>query len=121
MLTLTPHIIRTADITEEDLLPIWVGTEQNITFRGGSPRVESDVEGPFDVETAQDPEEIQDAIRRRLRQLPRGLQDQERGGARRGVRGARGDRSRTAGLPRQGRGRRRCLPARSGSPSESSG
>jgi len=51
VLTLTPHIIRTADITEEDLLPIWVGTEANITFRGGSPRVESEVEGPFDEDT----------------------------------------------------------------------
>jgi len=48
MLTLTPHIIRTADITEEDLLPIWVGTESNMTFRGGSPRVEAASEGPFD-------------------------------------------------------------------------
>jgi general secretion pathway protein D len=33
VLTLTPHIVRTADITEEDLMPIWVGTEANITFR----------------------------------------------------------------------------------------
>ena len=76
VLTITPHIIRRADITEEDLLPIWAGTEQNITFRGGSPRVESTNEGPFDVETAQDPEQIQDAIRRRLERLPRGLQNQ---------------------------------------------
>jgi len=49
MLTLTPHIIRTPDLTEDDLLPIWVGTESNMTFRGGSPRVESPAEGPFDV------------------------------------------------------------------------
>jgi len=48
MLTLTPHIIRAADVTEEDLLPIWVGTESNMTFRGGSPRVESESEGPFE-------------------------------------------------------------------------
>jgi len=40
ILTLTPHIIRNAEITEEDLLPIWVGTEANITFRANSPRVE---------------------------------------------------------------------------------
>ena len=65
ILTLTPHIIRIAEITEEDLAPIWVGTEQNITFRGGSPRVESEVEGPFD-DTEGTPEEIQDAIRRRV-------------------------------------------------------
>ena len=76
ILTLTPHIIRNAEITEEDLQPIWVGTEANITFRGGSPRVESDVEGPFDTNEGT-PEEIQDAIRRRLQRLPRGLQPGE--------------------------------------------
>lgn len=76
ILTLTPHIIRNAEITEEDLQPIWVGTEANITFRGGSPRVESDVEGPFDMDEGT-PEEVQDAIRRRLQRLPRGLQPGE--------------------------------------------
>jgi hypothetical protein len=76
ILTLTPHIIRNAQITEEDLQPIWVGTEANITFRGGSPRVESDVEGPFDLDEGT-PEEVQDAIRRRLQRLPRGLQPGE--------------------------------------------
>jgi hypothetical protein len=78
ILTLTPHIIRNAEITEEDLQPIWVGTEQNITFRGTSVRVESDVEGPFDSNEGT-PEEIQDAIRRRLQRLPRGLQPSEGG------------------------------------------
>jgi general secretion pathway protein D len=72
ILTLTPHIIRNAEITEDDLKPIWVGTDANMTFRGGSPRVESDVEGPFDNNEGT-PEEIQDAIRRRLQRLPRGL------------------------------------------------
>jgi general secretion pathway protein D len=76
ILTLTPHIIRNAEITEEDLLPIWVGTEANISFRGGSPRVESDVEGPFDTGEGT-PEEIQDAIRRRIQRLPRGLRPGE--------------------------------------------
>jgi general secretion pathway protein D len=76
ILTLTPHIIRNAEITAEDLEPIWVGTEANITFRGGSPRVESDVEGPFDSDEGT-PEEIQDAIRRRLQRLPRGLRPGE--------------------------------------------
>jgi hypothetical protein len=76
VLTLTPHIIRNAEITEQDLEPIWVGTEANITFRGGSPRVESEVEGPFDGEEGT-PEEVQDAIRRRLQRLPRGLQPGE--------------------------------------------
>ncbi len=72
VMTLTPHIIRRADITEDDLVPIWVGTEANITFRGGSPRVESDEEGPFedDEDRVQD---VQDRMRQRLQQLPRGL------------------------------------------------
>lgn len=78
ILTLTPHIIRNAQITEEDLLPIWVGTEANITFRGGSPRVESDVDGPFEA-GEETPEEIQDAIRRRLQRLPRGLRPEDGG------------------------------------------
>lgn len=76
LMTLTPHIIRNAEITELDLQPIWVGTEANLTFRGGSPRVESDVEGPFDAGDGT-PEEIQEMMRRRLQRLPRGLrQDQ---------------------------------------------
>jgi general secretion pathway protein D len=79
ILTMTPHIIRNAEITQEDLEPIWVGTEANITFRGGSPRVESDVEGPFDTNEGT-PEEIQDAIRRRLQRLPRGLRPGEESG-----------------------------------------
>jgi general secretion pathway protein D len=41
MLTMTPHIIRMPDITEEDLAPMWVGTQSNLSFRGLSPRLES--------------------------------------------------------------------------------
>jgi general secretion pathway protein D len=49
LLTITPHIIRMPDITEEDLLPIWVGTENNVTFQGTSTRIESPSQGtPFD-------------------------------------------------------------------------
>ncbi|HEY0788597.1 MAG TPA: secretin N-terminal domain-containing protein, partial [Thermoanaerobaculia bacterium] len=48
VLTMTPHIIRIANITEDDLSPMWVGTGTNITFRGASPRVESGVNAdPF--------------------------------------------------------------------------
>jgi general secretion pathway protein D len=36
VLTLTPHIIRIPDVKEEDLLPLWIGTEGNIALRGGS-------------------------------------------------------------------------------------
>lgn len=71
ILTMTPHIIRTPSITEEDLLPIWVGTEQQITFRGGSPRVESDVNGPFDADANN--ERIQQLLRERAQRLPQGL------------------------------------------------
>jgi general secretion pathway protein D len=78
ILTLTPHIIRNAEITEEDLLPIWVGTEANITFRANSPSIESGVEGPFES-GEETPEDIQDAIRRRLQRLPRGLRPEDSG------------------------------------------
>ena len=82
LLTLTPHIIRTPSIRESDLLPVWVGTEQNITFRGGSPRVESEVDaGPFEEEAGASPEEVQEKIRERLQRLPRGLQPGAEGGA----------------------------------------
>jgi general secretion pathway protein D len=76
VLTLTPHIIRTADITEQDLLPIWVGTESNLSFRGGSPRVESEVQGPFDEQdTEQEQERIREMIRQRIQSLPQGLRE----------------------------------------------
>jgi general secretion pathway protein D len=48
MLTMTPHIIRIPDITVEDVTPMWVGTGANLTFRGVSPRIESQAGGdPF--------------------------------------------------------------------------
>ena len=75
VLTLTPHIIRRADITEEDLMPIWVGTETNFSFRGGSPALESPQDGPFDVEEAR--ERALERRRERLRQLPRGLRGEQ--------------------------------------------
>jgi general secretion pathway protein D len=43
VLTLTPHIIRYPDITEADLAPLWVGTENRISVFGNSPRVRSAV------------------------------------------------------------------------------
>src|SRR5262249_46739294 len=64
MLTMTPHIIRIPDITDEDLAPMWVGTQNNITFRGISPRLESRVDtdpftqrapGQFDTDVATTP------------------------------------------------------------------
>ncbi|MBV8200216.1 MAG: hypothetical protein JOZ15_06300 [Acidobacteria bacterium] len=78
ILTLTPHIIRNAEITEADLLPIWVGTEANVSFRGPSPRVESETEGPFEGNEGTS-EEIQDAIRRRIQRLPPGLRSNDEG------------------------------------------
>src|ERR1700693_4126709 len=48
VLTLTPHIIRIPDVTEEDLTPVYVGTDSNISFQG-TPRIESPAgAGPFD-------------------------------------------------------------------------
>ena len=48
VLTMTPHIIRTPDITEDDLAWLWVGTQNNLSFRGLSPRIESMAqEDPF--------------------------------------------------------------------------
>ncbi len=72
VLTLTPHIIRRADITAADLLPIWVGTETNFSFRGGSPRVESEAPGPFDAgeATPDDAAAAQERLRQQLEQLP---------------------------------------------------
>jgi len=50
VLTLTPHIIRIPDVTEEDLAPLYVGTDQNISF-AGTPRVETPgIAGPFDYQ-----------------------------------------------------------------------
>ncbi len=49
-LTLTPHIIRSPQITDEDLTPIWVGTENNVSFSGLNTRLESPnaTGSPFD-------------------------------------------------------------------------
>lgn len=75
VLTLTPHVIRRAAIEPEDLMPIWVGTEQNITYRPSSPRVESDAQGPFDEGESSD--EVRERLRERLRSLPAGLEGEE--------------------------------------------
>jgi general secretion pathway protein D len=50
VLTLTPQIIRFPDIEEEDLAPVWVGTESRISYSGTRPRVQSGraPRGPFD-------------------------------------------------------------------------
>ena len=50
LMTLTPHIIRSPSITEDDLVPVWVGTENNISFSGLSTRLESPTApgSPFD-------------------------------------------------------------------------
>lgn len=49
VLTLTPHIIRIPDVTEEDITPYFVGTDSNISYQGG-PRVENPTRdnGPFE-------------------------------------------------------------------------
>jgi general secretion pathway protein D len=53
VLTLTPHIMRIPDVTEEDLVPVYVGTDSNISFQG-TPRIESPTgQGPFDFRREQ--------------------------------------------------------------------
>jgi general secretion pathway protein D len=49
VLTLTPHIIRIPDVTEDDVTPYFVGTDSNISYQGG-PRVENPTRdnGPFE-------------------------------------------------------------------------
>lgn len=53
LLTLTPHIVRAPQISEEDMLPIWVGTENNVSFSGLNTRLESPQASgsPFDEST----------------------------------------------------------------------
>jgi len=54
MLTMTPHIVRMPDITEDDMAPMWVGTQSNLSFRGLSPRLESQTTAdPFSPRSAQ--------------------------------------------------------------------
>jgi general secretion pathway protein D len=50
-MTLTPHIVRAPQITEDDLIPIWVGTENNVSFSGQGTRMESGstLGSPFDA------------------------------------------------------------------------
>jgi general secretion pathway protein D len=36
VLMMTPHIIRIPDISDEDLQPLWVGTDSNVALRGAS-------------------------------------------------------------------------------------
>ncbi|HQQ79565.1 MAG TPA: hypothetical protein PLB01_19630, partial [Thermoanaerobaculia bacterium] len=56
-LTLTPHIIRSPQITDEDLIPIWVGTENNVSFSGLNTRLESPnaAGSPFDAPALEAP------------------------------------------------------------------
>jgi len=70
VLTMTPHIIRIPDITDEDLAPMWVGTGTNLTFRGATPRIESQGAGgdPFASRT----EQQMNATRANMVQAPDG-------------------------------------------------
>jgi general secretion pathway protein D len=50
VITLTPRIIRIPNITEDDLITLWVGTEENMRLRG--PSVSAFGYGPFGEGTA---------------------------------------------------------------------
>jgi len=85
VLTLTPHIIRFPDIREEDLAPLWVGTEKRISYYGNSPRVRSgrQVPGPFDRPEGsrreiRRPPAAERGLRRRTPPLPRQLRPPKR-------------------------------------------
>ncbi|HEY2797260.1 MAG TPA: secretin N-terminal domain-containing protein [Thermoanaerobaculia bacterium] len=56
VLTLTPHIIRIPDVTEEDVTPVYVGTDANISYQG-TPRVENPTggTGPFEQQPQNPP------------------------------------------------------------------
>lgn len=64
ILTLTPHIIRNPDITEEDLAPLWVGTETRVTIFGSAPRVQGPAElgifGPGRVQQPMPVEQVEE-------------------------------------------------------------
>ncbi|MCE7960215.1 MAG: hypothetical protein DYH06_20125, partial [Acidobacteria bacterium ACB2] len=51
LLTMTPQIVRAPQITDDDLVPIWVGTENNVSFSGLNVRLESPraTSSPFDA------------------------------------------------------------------------
>ncbi len=80
VMTITPHIIRVPDINEEDLLPVYVGTENNISYQG-APRVESfnGVRGPFD-DQGQPRQRVQPGQRVRPQNQPGGLNLSPSGG-----------------------------------------
>jgi general secretion pathway protein D len=84
VLTLTPQIIRFPDIEEEDLAPVWVGTESRISYAGTRPRVESGraPRGPFDEspgddQTEEEPEERQGRPTTRRPSAPRRVEPGE--------------------------------------------
>jgi general secretion pathway protein D len=63
ILTMTPHIIRVPNITEDDLAPMWVGTQNNLTFRGLTPRIESRTESdPFNAFPRNQPQQQQQTV-----------------------------------------------------------
>jgi general secretion pathway protein D len=67
MLTITPHIVRIPDITEDDLLPVYVGTEANMSFQG-APRIQSYAgQGPFEGNRRVIPNQRQQQQRERPR------------------------------------------------------
>jgi general secretion pathway protein D len=54
VLTLTPHIVRTPNITREDLEAFWVGTEQNVGLQGEGLAISAPgVRSPFEAGTSE--------------------------------------------------------------------
>jgi general secretion pathway protein D len=68
VITLTPRIIRIPDITEDDLVTLWVGTEENMRLRG--PSASAFGTGPFGSGTSVSQGEIE-AVETAAEEQPR--------------------------------------------------
>jgi general secretion pathway protein D len=80
VLTLTPQIIRFPDIEEEDLAPVWVGTESRISYTGTRPRVQSGraPTGPFDERSGAEQQQREDRPTSRRPTAPRRVSPEQR-------------------------------------------
>ena len=70
ILSITPQIIRMPDISDDDLIPIWAGTEENISMRGSTSRIASDQESPFEGGEGDVPSKEQPSSKSRTEQTP---------------------------------------------------
>ena len=55
VMLLTPHIVRTHEITESDLRPIYIGSQQNLGVGGPPPLIAAQPEAPAPVASLRRP------------------------------------------------------------------